>query len=128
MSPHHRFALSLCLMLAAAAPAALAKTKAPRVNDYPTIDRVTYVQSCMRQHPGNSYEMLSKCACTLDKIASQVPFAEFETMVTATNANSIGGERGNEIRDAEILQKEIRRFRELQTASKKSCFIDVDAK
>lgn len=97
-------------------------------HDYPTADRVTYVNECMRQHPGHYYEMLNKCSCTLDKLASQLTFDEFDSMVTATNANSIGGERGNTIRDSESLQKEIRRFRDMQATAKKSCFINLDAK
>ncbi len=97
-------------------------------HDYPTPDRVVFVNECMRQHPGHYYEMLNKCSCTLDKLASQLKFDEFDSMVTATNANSIGGERGNTIRDTESLQKEIRRFRELQAAAKKSCFINTDPK
>lgn len=97
-------------------------------HDYPTADRVVFVNECMRQHPGHYYEMLNKCSCTLDKLATQLKFEEFDAMVTATNANSIGGERGNTIRDTEVLQKEIRRYRDLQAAAKKSCFINIDAK
>ena len=33
---------------------------------------------------------------------------------------AIGGERGNTIRDTEMLQKQIKRYRELQTEAKKS--------
>ena len=97
-------------------------------NDYPTLDRVVYVEACMAQHPGPRYEMLSKCSCALDKIASEVPFSEFETMSTATNANSIGGERGNEIRDTQVMQDEIKRFRTVQAKAKQSCFIQVETK
>jgi hypothetical protein len=96
---------------------------APSKHDYPTVDRVNYVLECLRQHPGPEYEMLSKCSCTLDKLAAQLPFDDFTSMSTATNANSIGGERGNYIRDTESLQKQIRRFRDLQSQAKKSCFI-----
>lgn len=115
-----RIALVALALAACALPA--------RAHDYPTADRVMYVHECMRQHPGSHYEMVNKCSCTLDKLASQLKFEEFESMVTATHANSIGGERGNAIRDVDPVQKEIRRFRDLQTAAKKSCFINVDAK
>ena len=103
--------LGLCLALPALA------------HDYPTADRVVYVQECMRQYPGPHFEMLNKCACTLDHLAGEVPFDDFVQMSTASNANSIGGERGNTIRDTEMLQVQIRRFRELQSAARKSCFI-----
>ena len=103
--------------------ASLCAAGAAQAYNYPTADRVVYVQECMRQHPGPSFEMLSKCSCTLDKLAQKVPLDQFTAMSTATNANSIGGERGNTIRDTEMLQKQIKRFRELQTEAKKSCFI-----
>jgi hypothetical protein len=118
------------LLPAAAALLALAAVAAPAraANDYPTLDRVVYVEACMAQHPGPRYEMLSKCSCTLDKIASEVSFGDFETMATATNANSIGGERGSELRDSEAMQNEIKRFRTLQSKAKQSCFINVESK
>ena len=114
-------AAALLVLSAFAAPARAA-------NDYPTLDRVVYVEACMAQHPGPRYEMLSKCSCALDKLASEVSFSDFETMATATNANSIGGERGSELRDSEAMQNEIKRFRTLQSKAKQSCFINVETK
>ena len=46
-------------------------------------------------------------------------------MSTATNANSIGGERGSYIRDVDALQQQIRKFRALQTQAMKSCLVDL---
>ena len=97
---------------------------AAQANDFPTVDRVLYVQECMRNHPGAHYEMVNKCSCALDRLASEVSFDDYMTMNTAFNANSIGGERGNTIRDAESLQVQIRRYRELQSRIQKSCFIE----
>ena len=111
--------------LLAACTAALsgAAQAADRPNDFPTVDRVLYVQECMRQHPGPHYEMVNKCSCALDALAREVSFDDYTAMSTATNANSIGGERGNTIRDTELLQKQIRRYRELQAKAKAGCFI-----
>lgn len=95
-------------------------------HDYPTADRVVYVQACMRDHPGPHYEMLNKCSCALDAIARDVPFEDFVEMNTATNANSIGGERGSYIRDVDMLQKDIRKYRQIQAQAKKGCFINID--
>lgn len=92
-------------------------------HDYPTIDRVVFVQQCMVQHPGAHYEMLSKCSCALDRIAKDVSYDDFETMVTASNATTIGGERAAEIRDNAGMQKEIKRYRDLVSSAKKGCFI-----
>ncbi len=99
-----------------------------QAHDYPTADRVVFVQACMRDHPGPHYEMLNKCSCTLDALARDLPYDDFVEMSTATNANSIGGERGNSIRDVESMQVLIRKFRQLQIAAKKSCLINLEAR
>ena len=111
------------LVLLAAGVLGLCAALSAHAHDYPTADRVIYVQECMRQHPGPHFEMLNKCSCALDKLAGEVSFDDFVQMSTASNANSIGGERGNTIRDTEMLQIQIRRFRQIQSAAKKSCFI-----
>jgi hypothetical protein len=96
--------------------------------DYPTADRVTYVEECMRQHPGSSYEMLNKCSCVIDRLARDISHDDFVTMSTASNANTIGGERGNTIRDTQAMQDQIKRFRALQSTAKKGCFINSEPK
>lgn len=110
--------------LAIALPATLLATPmAALAHDYPTVDRVLYVQECMRNHPGPHYEMVNKCSCALDKVATELPFDDYVTMSTAANATSIGGERGSYIRDTESLQDLIRKYKALQTKVKKACFI-----
>jgi hypothetical protein len=95
----------------------------PPMHDYPTADRVIFVQACLRDHPGGHYEMLNKCSCAIDAIARELPFETYTAMATATNANSIGGERGGYIRDTELLQVDIRKFRQINAKAKKGCFI-----
>jgi hypothetical protein len=94
-------------------------------HDYPTADRVVYVEACMRDHPGPHYEMVSKCSCALDTIARQLSYDQFVTMTTATNAVTIGGERGSYIRDVESLQQQVRDFRKIQEQAMKGCFIGL---
>jgi hypothetical protein len=120
-----RLSLLSSLLLSAAALPALAQ--APDPAGYPTVDRVLYVQECMRQHPGPFFEMINKCGCTIDTIAREVTYDDFTTMSTIANAMTIGGERGSTMRDNESLQPQIKRFRELQTKAKRSCFINPDA-
>jgi len=103
----------------------LACAGAAVANDFPTVDRVLYVQECVRANAGPHYEMVNKCSCALDALAREVSFDDYTEMVTATNANSIGGERGGYIRDVEQLQVQIRRYRELQARVKSGCFIGM---
>lgn len=92
-------------------------------NDFPTKERVLYVQECMRENPGPQFEMISKCSCALDALAAEVKFDDYLEMNTIAKAMSIGGERGSEMRDNESLKAPLKRYRELQSKVQKGCFI-----
>jgi hypothetical protein len=114
----------LCLASLLSAVTGVAAAADTRPNDFPNVDRVLYVQACMRAHPGgNFYEMVNKCSCVLDHLASEMSFDDYTSMSTLVNANSIGGERGGVIRDNEPAQAQIKHYRELQTKAQKGCFL-----
>lgn len=94
-----------------------------RANDFPTLDRVLFVQECMHAHPGPNFEMSSKCACTLDALAQQLSYEEYVGMSTISKATTIAGERGGTIRDAPTLADQLKRYRALQAQAEKACFI-----
>lgn len=96
---------------------------AAHANDFPTRERVIYVQECMRAHPGPAFEMTSKCSCALDTIAAEVTYDEYSSMTTIAKAMSIGGERGNTIRDAPGLQPQLKRWRSVEANALRACFI-----
>jgi hypothetical protein len=125
-TPIHGYAAALLLSASMVAASTAAAAPAPAKGfDYPTVERVNFVEQCMQENPGPHYEMVAKCSCVLDHIAQTVRYDDFVSMETSTNATSIAGERGNAIRDSENLQKEIRTLRDLQAQAKKSCFIGV---
>jgi hypothetical protein len=106
---------------------ALGTSLAAQAHDYPTLDRVRFVQECMRDHPGPHFEMTNKCVCTIDKIAQDMPHDVFVAGSTVANANSIGGERGNSIRDVAVLQDEVKLFRAAVSKAKGACFINMSS-
>lgn len=108
--------LTLCVLSMAAGSAS--------ANDFPTVDRVLYVQECIQQHPGPQFEMVNKCSCALDALAKEVSYDDYVTISTISKAMSIGGERGGTIRDAPSLQPQAKRYRELQGKVEKGCFIN----
>ena len=113
---------ALAVMLVASS--ARAQDAAAATHDYPTAERVMWVEACMREHPGaGHYEMLNKCSCALDAIARKLSFDEYDTMHTATLAASIGGERGAVFRDTPEMQDRIKAFRKLQSEAQASCMI-----
>jgi hypothetical protein len=111
------------LRLVLASSCLLAAPALAQANDFPTVDRVLYVQECVRNNPGPHYEMINKCSCALDKLAGEVKFADYVNMNTIANAVSIGGERGGQMRDNESLKPQIARWRDLQAKARKACFI-----
>lgn len=110
---------ALAAALGLAAPGAAGAA----THDYPTLERVRIVQDCMTDNPGPVYEMTVKCSCMTDGYMQELTLDELTELSTVTKANSIGGERGGYIRDAEPLQKDIRRFRDITNKLKKSCMI-----
>jgi hypothetical protein len=117
-SLRHPSLLTLCALLIVSAAAG--------ANDFPTVDRVIFVQECMRAHPGPQFEMTSKCSCALDALAKDLKHDDYVTMSTISKAISIGGERGGTIRDAPALEAQAKRYRELQTKVEKGCFINPE--
>jgi hypothetical protein len=111
-----RLTLATLALSAACVPA--------RANDFPTVDRVLYVQECMRDNPGPNFEMVNKCSCALDALAREVKYEQYVEMSTIAKAMSIGGERGNDLRDNETLKAPLKRYRELQAKVQKGCFIN----
>lgn len=113
------------LPLLAALTATSAAVAAPATpdHDYPTVERVLYVQQCMREHPGPFYEMVNKCSCALDRIAAEVSLDDFVEMNTVVNAMTIGGERGSELRDNAGAKKQVSRWKALQARVQPACFI-----
>ena len=75
-----KFALA-ALALLAAPPGAAAQTPA---NDFPTEARADYVFACMAAN-GQTAEALRKCSCSIDVVASILPYdryVEAETILS----------------------------------------------
>ena len=61
-------------------------------NDYPTVTRADYVFGCMQVN-GPTREMLEKCSCSIDQIASLLPYAQYEEAETIMSVSQRGGEQ-----------------------------------
>jgi hypothetical protein len=101
---------------------------AAHANDFPTVERVIYVQECMRAHPGSQFEMTHKCSCVIDAIATELKFDDYVTVSTIAKAMSIGGERGGAIRDAPSFEPQAKRYRDLVAKAEQGCFLQPGAR
>lgn len=62
----------------------------PLGNDYPTVARADYVFACMQVN-GQTRDVLEKCSCSIDVIASLLPYAEYEEAETIMSVRQRGG-------------------------------------
>jgi hypothetical protein len=127
------FALALLLILTACAatddsvqPEAATEAvvePAPRVNDFPTRDRVDYVLECIAKHGGLTYINQYACGCKIDKIAEQLSFEEYEAARTFVQMQKTPGENGAPFRDPQ-QSKDLRgKLKQADEAAEKACFV-----
>src|SRR5882672_2808955 len=93
-------------------------------NDFPTTARVEFVLDCMKSGKASAHEMLYKCSCAVDNIASKVNYDTWVDLSTVALGTTIAGERGGVIRDMKDGRKLINNYRDLQAEAKKACFIN----
>ncbi len=101
----------------------LCATSTATANDFPTIDRVRYVQECMALRNSVKYETLYACSCTLDKIAAQISYDEFVEADSYVRMRNMRGERGGLFRDSDDHARTVRkRFHDVKARAEAGCF------
>ncbi len=80
----------ICLILVLAGAANTAAGHA--INEYPTAARAEYVFGCMAVN-GQTPEMLRKCSCSIDFIASVIPYEKYVQIETILRMRQVLGER-----------------------------------
>ena len=91
---------AVVLGLAMLAPGwAAAQSVAERLNDYPTEARADYVFGCMASN-GQSRQVLRQCACSIDEIASILPYEQYVEAETVLSMRLTGGRPKNRLASA----------------------------
>jgi hypothetical protein len=108
--------LAAMLMVVAAACA-----KAEDLNDYPTSARADYVFGCMKAN-GETPELLQKCSCSIDVIASIIPYDRYVTTETILSMSQVTGPVGSEFRSTETARLALQEFRRAQAEAEIRCF------
>lgn len=90
------------------------------VNDFPTAARADYVFACMQVN-GQSREALDKCSCSVDVIASLIPFEEYEAVETIIMVYKRGGKAQQEMSNGD-LQRRVKDMRRAQVEGELRCF------
>ncbi len=100
---------------------AWAQSVAERLNDYPTAARADYVFACMATN-GQSRLMLERCACSIDEIASILPYERYVQAETVLSMRRLGGERMAVFNSAVAAQTPVADLRRAQAEAEIICF------
>jgi hypothetical protein len=101
--------------------AVTARAKAEDLNDYPTSARADYVFGCMKAN-GETQELLQKCSCSIDVIASIIPYDHYVTAETILSMSQVTGPVGSEFRSTEPARLALQDFRRAQAEAEIRCF------
>jgi hypothetical protein len=91
------------------------------VNDYPTSARAEYVFACMKTN-GDTREALDQCSCSIDVIASLIPYDAYVSAATVASMNQASGQIGSMFRGTAIARDALARLRRAQAESEIRCF------
>jgi hypothetical protein len=94
--------------------------RAAELNDYPTEARADYVLGCMNVN-GGTREALRRCSCSIDIIASILPYARYEQAETVLRMRQGGGYVAQEFRIPQASEM-VRDLREAQAEAEVRCF------
>ena len=104
-----------------AACVSIANVSAAELNDYPTSARVDYVFGCMKAN-GETQVSLQKCSCSIDVMASLLPYDRFVTAETVLSVSQVQGNLGGEFRSTEIARTALEDLRRAQAEAEVRCF------
>lgn len=105
------------VVLAATACAA----RAEEANDYPTSARAEYVYGCMKAN-GETRQAIEQCACSIDVVASIVPYERYVTAETALSMSQVRGNLGTQFRTSEQANAAVNDLRRAQAEAEVRCF------
>ena len=100
---------------------AMAQGPAAVLNDFPTVARADYVFACMAAN-GQTRPVLEKCACSIDVIASIIPYQAYLEGETVLRMRQGQGERMAIFRTAEGAKSAVTDLRRAQAEAEIRCF------
>lgn len=91
------------------------------VNDYPTSARSEYVYGCMKAN-GEARPAIEQCSCSIDIIASLLPYDRYVTAETVLSMSQVRGNLGGEFRSSEQAKSAVDDLRRAQAEAEVRCF------
>jgi len=90
-------------------------------NDYPTVARADYVFACMASN-GQTRQILERCSCSIDVIASIVPYERYVQAETVLRMRQVSGEKSILFKSAAGAKELVADLKRAQAESEIRCF------
>ena len=100
---------------------ASAPVRADDLNDYPTSARAEYVFGCMKSN-GENQQTLQQCSCSIDVIATILPYDHYVTAETVMSMAQVAGPMGNQFRSTDVARTALEDLRRAQAEAEVRCF------
>jgi len=95
--------------------------RAADLNDYPTSARADYVFGCMKANT-ESRQSIEQCSCSIDIIASLLPFDRYVSAETVLSMSQVRGNLGTQFRSSEQARTALDDLRRAQAEAEVRCF------
>ena len=95
--------------------------RAEELNDYPTSARAEYVFVCMKANR-ETRQAIEQCSCSIDIIASIVPYERYVTAETVLSMSQVRGVLGGQFRTTEQATSALNDLRRAQAEAEVRCF------
>lgn len=112
---------ALPILLVLFGTAAGAQNMAERLNDYPTEARADYVFACMATN-GQDRITLRKCACSIDIVASILPYDAYVEAETVLSLQLGTGQQLSIFRTMSVATEAVANLRRAQAEAEMVCF------
>jgi hypothetical protein len=99
----------------------VAPTQAADLNDYPTSTRADYVFACMKAN-GETRQALEQCSCSIDVIATILPYDRYVAAETVASVTQQAGQIGNMFRNTAVARDALDELRRAQAEAQVRCF------
>jgi hypothetical protein len=96
-------------------------TPAAALNDYPTVARADYVFACMKTN-GETRQALEKCSCSVDVVASILPYERYVAAESVLSLAQVPGNLGGMFRSSEQARSAADELRRAQAEAEVRCF------
>ena len=96
-------------------------TRAQDFNDYPTSARVEYAFGCLKAN-GETRQAIEQCSCSIDVVASLLPYQRYITAETVLSMSQVRGDMGSPFRTSEQATSALNDLRRAQAEAEVRCF------